>query len=40
MLAMGEAAAAAATADAVEEGCVGAGTGATVGKTLRHDRER
>ena len=31
-LAMGEAAAAAATADAVQEGCVGAGTGATVGK--------
>ncbi len=31
---MGEAAAAAATADAVREGCVGAGTGATVGKTL------
>ena len=30
--AMGEAAAAAATADAVKEGCVGAGTGATVGK--------
>jgi L-aminopeptidase/D-esterase-like protein len=29
---MGEAAAAAATADAVAEGCVGAGTGATVGK--------
>jgi L-aminopeptidase/D-esterase-like protein len=29
---MGEAAAAAATADAVQEGCVGAGTGATVGK--------
>ena len=29
---MGEAAAAAATADAVVEGCVGAGTGATVGK--------
>ena len=29
---MGEAAAAAATADAVKEGCVGAGTGATVGK--------
>ncbi|HWC98971.1 MAG TPA: P1 family peptidase [Candidatus Sulfopaludibacter sp.] len=33
-LAMGEAAAAAATDDAVKEGCVGAGTGATVGKTL------
>jgi len=33
-LAMGEAAAAAATADAVKEGCVGAGTGATVGKAL------
>jgi L-aminopeptidase/D-esterase-like protein len=32
--AMGEAAAAAATADAVQEGCVGAGTGATVGKML------
>jgi len=31
-LAMGEAAAAAATTDAVKEGCVGAGTGATVGK--------
>ena len=31
-LAMGEAAAAAATTDAVQEGCVGAGTGATVGK--------
>jgi L-aminopeptidase/D-esterase-like protein len=30
----GEAAAAAATADAVKEGCVGAGTGATVGKLL------
>jgi len=30
--AMGEAAATAATADAVKEGCVGAGTGATVGK--------
>src|ERR1039458_9085620 len=30
--AMGEAAAAAASTDAVEEGCVGAGTGATVGK--------
>src|SRR5262245_32943627 len=29
---MGEAAAAAATAEAVKEGCVGAGTGATVGK--------
>jgi L-aminopeptidase/D-esterase-like protein len=33
-LSMGEAAAAAATADAVKEGCVGAGTGATVGKIL------
>ena len=33
-LAMGEAAAAGATADAVKEGCVGAGTGATVGKIL------
>src|SRR5579885_3237755 len=33
-LAMGEAAAAAATAGPVEEGCVGAGTGATVGKAL------
>jgi L-aminopeptidase/D-esterase-like protein len=33
-LAMGEAAAAAATADPVREGCVGAGTGATVGKAL------
>src|ERR1035438_222714 len=31
---MGEAAATAATADAVKEGCVGAGTGATVGKIL------
>ena len=31
-VAMGEAAAAAATADAVPEGCVGAGTGATIGK--------
>jgi len=31
-LAMGEAAAAAATTGAVKEGCVGAGTGATVGK--------
>jgi len=31
---MGEAAAAAATSDAVKEGCVGAGTGATVGKLL------
>src|SRR5216110_1749027 len=29
---MGEAAAAAATSDAVKEGCVGAGTGATIGK--------
>src|ERR1041384_7789977 len=33
-LAMGEAAAAAASTDAVAEGCVGAGTGATVGKAL------
>jgi L-aminopeptidase/D-esterase-like protein len=33
-LAMGEAAAAAATTDTVAEGCVGAGTGATVGKIL------
>jgi L-aminopeptidase/D-esterase-like protein len=33
-LAMGEAAAAAATSDPVKEGCVGAGTGATVGKAL------
>jgi L-aminopeptidase/D-esterase-like protein len=33
-MAMGEAAAAAATTDAVAEGCVGAGTGATVGKIL------
>ena len=33
-LAMGEAAAAEATAGAVKEGCVGAGTGATVGKIL------
>lgn len=33
-LAMGEAAAAAASTDAVAEGCVGAGTGATVGKIL------
>src|SRR5215470_16034339 len=33
-LAMGEAAAAAATADAVKEGAVGAGAGATVGKAL------
>jgi L-aminopeptidase/D-esterase-like protein len=31
-VAMGEAAAAAATSDAVKEGCVGAGTGATIGK--------
>jgi L-aminopeptidase/D-esterase-like protein len=31
---MGEAAAAAATGDAVTEGCIGAGTGATVGKAL------
>ncbi len=33
-LAMGEAAAAAATGGPVQEGCVGAGTGATVGKAL------
>ena len=33
-LSMGEAAAAAATGEAVAEGCVGAGTGATVGKIL------
>jgi L-aminopeptidase/D-esterase-like protein len=33
-VAMGEAAAAAATDEAVAEGCVGAGTGATVGKVL------
>ncbi|HUB34674.1 MAG TPA: P1 family peptidase [Bryobacteraceae bacterium] len=33
-LAMGEAAAAAATGGAVAEGCIGAGTGATVGKAL------
>lgn len=33
-VAMGEAAAAAATTDAVEEGCVGAGTGCTVGKAM------
>jgi L-aminopeptidase/D-esterase-like protein len=33
-MAMGEAAATAATFDAVQEGCVGAGTGATVGKIL------
>ena len=33
-MAMGEAAAAAATTDAVKEGCAGAGTGATVGKVL------
>jgi L-aminopeptidase/D-esterase-like protein len=33
-MAMGEAAATAATTDAVKEGCVGAGTGATVGKIL------
>jgi L-aminopeptidase/D-esterase-like protein len=33
-LAMGEAAAAAATAEAVKEGCIGVGTGATVGKLL------
>ncbi len=37
-LAMGEAAAAAATADAVQEGCVGAGTGATVGKLFGMQR--
>jgi len=33
-MAMGEAAAAAATTDTVKEGCAGAGTGATVGKIL------
>jgi len=33
-VAMGEAAASAATGEAVKEGCVGAGTGATVGKLL------
>jgi L-aminopeptidase/D-esterase-like protein len=33
-MAMGAAAAAAATTDAVKEGCVGAGTGATLGKAL------
>jgi len=33
-MAMGEAAATASTTDAVKEGCVGAGTGATVGKIL------
>jgi L-aminopeptidase/D-esterase-like protein len=33
-MAMGAAAAEAATADSVKEGCVGAGTGATVGKAL------
>src|SRR5215471_4476566 len=37
-LAMGEAAAAAATADAVAEGCVGAGTGATIGKLFGMSR--
>jgi L-aminopeptidase/D-esterase-like protein len=35
---MGEAAAAAATADAVREGCIGAGTGATVGKVFGMSR--
>ena len=35
---MGEAAAAAATTEAVEEGCVGAGTGATVGKLFGMER--
>lgn len=35
---MGEQAAAAATADAVQEGCVGAGTGATVGKLFGMSR--
>jgi L-aminopeptidase/D-esterase-like protein len=35
---MGEAAAAAANDDVVEEGCVGAGTGATVGKMFGMDR--
>jgi L-aminopeptidase/D-esterase-like protein len=35
---MGEAAAAAATDGAVEEGCVGAGTGATIGKMFGMDR--
>jgi L-aminopeptidase/D-esterase-like protein len=33
-LAMGEAAAAAASSDAVQEGCVGAGTGASIGKMM------
>ena len=37
-LAMGEAAAAAATADPVKEGCVGAGTGATIGKLFGQRR--
>jgi L-aminopeptidase/D-esterase-like protein len=37
-VAMGEAAAAAATADAVSEGCVGAGTGATIGKLFGMSR--
>jgi L-aminopeptidase/D-esterase-like protein len=37
-VAMGEAAAAAATADAVKEGCVGAGTGATIGKLFGMSR--
>jgi L-aminopeptidase/D-esterase-like protein len=37
-LAMGEAAAAAATTDAVKEGCVGAGTGATIGKLFGMSR--
>jgi L-aminopeptidase/D-esterase-like protein len=37
-IAMGEAAAAAATSDPVKEGCVGAGTGATVGKLFGMSR--
>jgi L-aminopeptidase/D-esterase-like protein len=37
-LAMGQAAAAAASADAVKEGCVGAGTGATIGKLFGMSR--
>jgi L-aminopeptidase/D-esterase-like protein len=37
-VAMGEAAAAAATADPVQEGCVGAGTGATIGKLFGMSR--
>jgi len=36
---MGEAAAAAATADTVKEGCIGAGTGATVGKLVAGMRQ-